>query len=332
MNTGISGLEQADVVLLIGTNPRHEAPLVNTRLRKAYLARGAQVFNVGQAFDLTFPVTQLGDSPQVLEQIAGGDHTVSQALKNAKNPVIVLGAGALARSDGASILAAARAIANSCNVVRSDWNGFNLLHYAAGRVGALDVGFVPQAGGRDMAGIVEAIAAKQISFAYLMGVDEIDMSYFGDAFVVYQGHHGDIGAHRADVVLPGAAYTEKDALYVNTEGRVQEARRAVFAPGQAKVDWEIIAALASTLGKALPYASLAELRAQLAAKFAPFAYVGERTEAAWNSAPVKQGKVTAEKFDYPVRNYYMSDPISRASATMAACVAAMQATVEKKAA
>jgi len=332
MNTGIAALEQADVVLMIGTNPRHEAPLVNTRLRKAYLAHGAQMFNVGQAFDLTFPVTQLGENPQVLSEIAAGNHTLAQALKNAKNPVILLGAGALARGDGAAILAAARAIASTCNVVRSDWNGFNMLHYAAGRVGALDVGFVPQAGGLDMAGIVEAISQKHIKFAYLLGVDEIDMSYFGDAFVVYQGHHGDIGAHRADVVLPGAAYTEKDALYVNTEGRVQEARRAVFAPGQAKVDWEIIAALAAMLGKKLPYASQAELRAALAAKCAPFAYIGERTEAAWNSAPVKPLSMKAEAFDYPVRNYYMSDPISRASATMAACVAAMGHAPEKKAA
>jgi len=321
MNTGIANLEKADVVLLIGTNPRHEAPLVNTRLRKAYLANGAQVFNVGAAFDLTFPVTQLGENPQILSDIAGGKHAISKALSEAKNPVIIVGAGAVARNDGASILATAQAIATSCNVVRDGWNGFNLLHNAAARVGALDIGFVPQKGGADMAGIVAAIEAKKIKMVYLLGTDEIDTSYWGDAFVVYQGHHGDIGAHRADVVLPGAAYTEKDALYVNTEGRVQEARRAVFPPGQAQIDWEIVARLAQLLGYTLPYQNQSELRTMLAATLPAFAHIGERTEAAWNSL-IKTGKITDEKFDYPIRNFYMSDPISRASKTMASCTEA----------
>lgn len=328
MNTGIQNLELADAVLLIGTNPRHEAPLVNTRLRKAYLKNGAQVFNVGASLDLTFPVTELGDDAALLNDFAKSK--AAAALKEAKHPVIILGAGALARPDGKAVLAAAKAIANTCNVVRSDWNGFNLLHYAAGRVGGLDLGFVPQAGGRDMAGIVAAIEKREIKLVYLLGVDEVDMSYMGDAFVIYQGHHGDIGAHRADVVLPGAAYTEKDALYVNTEGRVQEARRAVFAPGQAQVDWEIIARLSTMLGHKLPYASQAELRAQLAARLPQFQYIGELTMSAWNSAEAKADKVRAEKFDYPVRNYYMSDPISRASKTMAECVAAITPNAEKR--
>jgi NADH-quinone oxidoreductase subunit G len=332
MNTGIQNLELADVVLLIGTNPRHEAPLVNSRLRKAYLNNGAQVFNVGMQLDLTFPVTELGDEPTLLADIAKGKGTVAKALKEAKNPVIILGAGALARGDGKAVLTAARAVANACNVVRADWNGFNLLHYAAARVGGLDVGFVPQLGGRDMAGIVDGIASKDIKLVYLLGVDEVDMGYMGDAFVIYQGHHGDIGAHRADVVLPGAAYTEKDAWYVNTEGRVQEARRAVFAPGQAQIDWEIIARLAQRLGRPLNYASQGELRNQLAARLPQFQYIGERTEAAWNSAPAKADGVKAEKFDYPVRNYYMSDPISRASKTMAECVAALNPYASQEAA
>ena len=333
MNTGIANLELADVVLLIGTNPRAEAPLVNTRLRKAYLQNGAQVFNIGAAFDLTFPVTQLGEDPTLLNSIAAGKGDVADALNKAKHPVIILGAGALARADGAAVLAAARNIASVCNVARNDWNGFNLLHSAASRVGALDIGFVPQKGGKDMAGIVAAIEAKAIKFAYLLGVDEIDMSYFGDAFVVYQGHHGDIGAHRADVVLPGAAYTEKDAWYVNTEGRVQEAKRAVFAPGQAQIDWEIVAKLANLLGKPLPYRSQQEMRLQLAVKYTQFQYIGERTEMAWNLATARTDvTMRAEKFDYPVRNYYMSDPISRASRTMAECVAALNPANDKQAA
>jgi NADH-quinone oxidoreductase subunit G len=319
MNTGIAALEQADVALFIGTDIRHEAPLVNTRLRKAYLNKGLQAYNVGAAFDLTYPVTQLGDNPQILEQIASGTHPLSDALKNAKNPIIILGAGALARSDGEAILATVKKIAATCNVVRDGWNGYNMLHYAAARVGALDIGFVPQKGGRDTSGIISAIGKKEIKAVYLMGVDEIDMSYFGDAFVVYQGHHGDIGAHRADVVLPGAAYTEKDGIYVNTEGRVQEARRAVFPRGEAKEDWQILRLVAEQLDKALPYASRDQLRARLVQEFPHFAHIDARQDATWKNPAKENGAVSSEKFDYPVRNFYMTDPISRASKTMAQC-------------
>jgi NADH-quinone oxidoreductase subunit G len=319
MNTGIAALEQADVALFIGTNIRHEAPLVNTRLRKAYLRNGMVAYNIGAAFDLTYPVNQLGDNPTVLNEIAAGTHEVSKLLKDAKNPLIILGAGALARSDGAAVLATVKKLASTCNVVREGWNGFNMLHYAAARVGALDIGFVPQAGGLDMAGIVDGISKKSIKAVYLLGVDEIDMSYFGDAFVVYQGHHGDIGAHRADVVLPGAAYTEKTALYVNTEGRVQEARRAVFPPGQAAEDWQILCMLSEVLGKTLGYASLAELRARLVREFPHFAQRDVRPNVTWDAKSGAIGTVKAEGFDYPIRNFYMTDPISRASKTMAQC-------------
>jgi NADH-quinone oxidoreductase subunit G len=332
MNTGIASLAQADVVLLIGTNPRHEAPLVNTRLRQAYLKNGAQMFNVGAAFDLTFPVHQLGTNPQILAEIAAGKHAVAEALKTAKNPVIITGAGALARADGEAVLATAKAIATHCNVVREGWNGFNMLHYAAARVGALDVGFVPQAGGRDMAGIIDAISKKEIEMVYLLGVDEIDMSYFGDAFVVYQGHHGDIGAHRADVVLPGAAYTEKTALYVNTEGRVQETRRAVFPPGQAREDWTIIAGLANLLGKPLAYADHNALRARIVSQFPSFAQMDACVPATFTPQTGALPAIKPETFDYPIHNFYMSDPISRTSKTMAECTESVRQTREKKAA
>ena len=330
MNTGIAGLASADVVLMIGTNPRHEAPLVNTRLRQAYLIKGAQMFNLGAAFDLTYPVTQLGTSPQILAEIAAGKHAVAEALKNAKNPVILIGAGALARPDGDAILATAKHIASTCNVVRQGWNGFNMLHYAAARVGALDVGFVPQTGGHDMAGMIDAIGKKEIQMVYLLGVDEIDMSYFGNAFVVYQGHHGDIGAHRADVVLPGAAYTEKNALYVNTEGRVQEARRAVFPPAQAREDWVIVADVAKTRGLPLAYDSLEALRARITKEFTSFTTFDARSIATWKPQNGAKLTIKSEKFDYPIHNFYMSDPISRTSKTMAQCTESLRLTKEEK--
>lgn len=319
MNTPIAALEQADVVLFIGTNVRHEAPLVNTRLRKAYLRQGMQAFNIGKPLDLTYPVQELGNDPTILSQIAAGSHPVSQLLKNAQNPVIIVGAYGLARADGNAILYSAKDIAARCNVVKEQWNGFNVMQYAASRVGALDIGFVPEKGGYDMEKIINAIKKKDIAFAYLLGVDEIDMDHFADAFVVYQGHHGDIGAHRADVVLPGAAYTEKTALYVNMEGRVQEALQVVLPPGEAKEDWKILRALSEKIGKTLPYDSHAALRERIVRKNPLFSSRDTITPAPWVMSENAQLAISHEPFEHCISNFYMTDPISRASTTMAQC-------------
>src|SRR5580658_3191921 len=209
-NTGIAGIDEADVCLLIGTNPRWEAALVNARLRKRYLRGGFKAFNIGPKLDLTFPVTQLGLGPEVLTDLADGNHSWIETLKAAKHPMLIIGQGALARPDGAEILGLARQLAENAGLVREDWNGFNVLHLAAARVGGLDLGFVPGEGGRDVAGILEGAGSGAIEIVYLLGADEIDTSKLGSAFVIYQGHHGDAGAARADVVLPGSAYTEKD--------------------------------------------------------------------------------------------------------------------------
>ncbi len=321
MNTGIANLEKADVVLLIGTNPRWEAPLVNTRLRKAYLRRGTKVYHVGEAHDLTYPVEQLGNNPQILTDIAAGKGPVAEALKNAKNPVVILGAGALARADGAAILAAAQAIGALCQ--REGWNGYNMLHHAAARVGGLDIGFVPQPGGLAMDGIAAAIAEKKIKFVYLLGADEMNMAQLGDTFVVYQGHHGDAGAHRADVILPGTAYTEKDAFYVNTEGRMQEAVRAVFPPGEAKEDWMILRALSDIVGKKLPYDTLGQLRKRIMKEFSQFGVLDTLPNVAWKQSG-KAGTINAKGFAAAIVNFHQTDPISRASKTMAQCVASLK--------
>ena len=326
MNTGIANLEKADVALFIGTNLRAEAPLVNTRLRKAYLKNGLKAFNLGEAVDLTYPVEELGDKPALLAEIASGKHPVAEALKNAKNPVVIIGAGAVARDDGAAVLAAAQGIGGFCQ--REGWNGYNFLQLAAARVGALDIGFVPGKGGLDMAGIVKAAETKDIQVLYLLGVDEIDMGYFDGAFVIYQGHHGDIGAHRADVILPGAAYTEKDGTYVNTEGRVQRGYRAVFPPGLAKDDGEILSLLAAALGSKLPYNNLPELRTRLVREFPHFATLDVRP--ALQFTPVQAGAPGPNPFGQAIRNFYMTDPISRASKTMASCTEMQRNPAERK--
>ena len=238
--------------------------------------------------------------------------------------MLVLGQGALARPDGAAILALARACAEEFGMVREGWNGFNVLHTAAGRVGALDLGFTPGAGGRDVTGILDSAAAGEVEFVYLLGADEIDTENLAGAFTVYQGHHGDRGAHAADVILPGAAYTEKNAVYVNTEGRAQRARLAHFPPGEAREDWKILRALSDVLGHTLPYDTLEAVRARMAAASPVFASLEAVTPAAWGPFGAA-GEVGSAAFKTPIDNFHMTDPISRASETMAKCVAELAA-------
>lgn len=320
-NSTIAGIEDADVILLVGVNPRHEAPLINARLRKNYVRNGTQVYNIGQPIDLTFPVKEVCNDPRMLNAIAAGEHELAQILSKAEKPAIIIGTAAVARADGEAIMAACKAIADNCGVVKDGWNGFNFLHYAAGRVGGLDIGFVPQKNGKDISGIIESIEQEEIEVVYLLGVDEIDMRYFGSAFVVYQGHHGDIGAHRADVVLPAAAYTEKDAVYVNTEGRPQEAFRAVFPVGQAREDWKIIRALSEKLGHTLPYDTQSALRMRIVEVAPQLSTLDEIKPAAWKKSTKqpKAYKIKNDPFEKVILNYYMTDPISRASKTMAEC-------------
>jgi NADH-quinone oxidoreductase subunit G len=232
--------------------------------------------------------------------------------------MIVVGPGALARPDGTRILGAARRIAEAGRLVREDWNGFNVLHRAASRVGGLDLGFVPGSGGRDVSGIIAGCKSGDIEVLYLLGADEIDTSDLGTAFVVYQGHHGDRGAARADVVLPGAAYTEKDGTYVNTEGRVQLARRAVFPPGEAREDWKIVRAISSAVGRPLAFDALRELRRAMWENHPILAEADVVTRAAWGPFG-EPGPAAGDPFEFPIDDFYRTDPISRASPTMAQC-------------
>ncbi len=317
-NSTIGGIEQADVLLLVGTNPRWEAALLNARIRKRWLTGKLKVAVIGPKLDLTYRYEHLGDDTALLQALADGRHPFAEVLKAAAHPMLILGMGAVSRADGAQQLAAARAVADTCGLVKDGWNGFNLLHTAAGRVGALDIGFLPAAGGKDVAGILAGASTGAIEVVYLLGADEIDTGKLGNAFVIYQGHHGDAGASRADVILPGAAYTEKNATYVNTEGRVQRAKIAVFPPGDAREDWKILRALSAEMGKPLAYDSLDQLRAKLFAAVPHLARADEIAPAAWGAFGAA-GPLTAGGYALPVRNFYMTDPISRASETMAKC-------------
>ena len=319
-NTGIAGIEDADALLLIGTNPRWEAPIINARIRKAWADNRMPIGNVGEVVDLTYDVDQLGAGPKTLQEIASGSHSFAQVLKDAKRPMLIIGQGALARPDGAAILDLAAKIAQTTTMVTEDWNGFNVLHTAASRVGGLDLGFVPGEGGKDVANILTGVEGGDIELVYLLGADEIDTSRLSRAFVIYQGSHGDAGAHAADVILPGAAYTEKNGLWVNTEGRVQQGWRAIYPPGDAKEDWSIIRALSGVLEKPLPYNNQDALREALVEAVPSFGAVDEKPNAEISLLAVgAAGDVGDMGFASPISDFYLTNPIARASRVMAEC-------------
>ncbi|MFQ5563740.1 MAG: NADH-quinone oxidoreductase subunit NuoG [Parvularculaceae bacterium] len=328
-NTTIAGLEQADAILLVGANPRREAAMVNARIRKTWLANlGLKIGLVGEQAALTYDYDYLGAGPATLKSLAAGEGAFFEALKAAERPAIIIGMGALARQDGAAVLAETAKLAAAVGAVKEGWNGFNVLHTAAARVGALDLGFLPGSSGRDLAGILDGAQKREIEFIYNLGADEIDPAEFNGAFVVYQGHHGDAGAHAADVIFPGAAYTEQNGVFVNTEGRVQMAARAHFPPGDAREDWAILRALSERVGKALPYDDLFALRQAMIEDAPVLARIdhapGAETAAAFDLSKVGvSGALSDAPFGSPIKDFYLSNPVARASKTMAECSAAM---------
>jgi NADH-quinone oxidoreductase subunit G len=313
-NTSIAGIEQADFCLIIGANPRKEAAILNARIRKSYL-KGLKVALIGSEVDLTYKYDYLGDELKVLEEILSGKHKISKALKEAKHPMLILGSQVISLEDGAEIITLVKLIAEKYGFVSEGWDGFNILNIAAARVGGLDIGFVPGKSGMDVKQILDNAEKGKIKLVYLLGADEINFDKLKDSFVIYQGHHGDKGAHAADVILPGCAYTEKDATYVNLEGRVQRTYRAVYPPKEAKLDFKIIVELAYKLGKPLEYKDLNGVRAKMV-KVAPhFAKI--------NSLKNEPLVIDKREFNcktkviaYNDSNYYLTDPIARASLTM----------------
>ena len=304
-NTTIAGIERADVVILVGTNLRWEAPLVNTRIRKA-IKHGAKVFAIGPQTDLTYKANWLGSDTALLGKLP---KELADALAAAERPAIIVGGGAL-KIDG--VHGAALALADKYKLVRDGWNGFNVLHFSAARMGGLMLGYA-QAGG-----IADIVAAKP-KLLLMLGADEVETNLFGTTFKVYIGHHGDAGAQAADVVLPAASYAEKPGTYVNLEGRVQMAERAVFPPGDAREDWEILRALSQVLGVTLPFDSFDGLRAAMAAEVPALAHEG-LADYGW-SIPKLPSKPRGEIAGYPIRDFYLTNAICRASPTMQQCSA-----------
>jgi NADH-quinone oxidoreductase subunit G len=311
-NTTISGIENSDLCLLIGTNPRIEAPIINSRIRKRFLLGNYNIFNLGPNIEYTFETKYLGDSVDILTDILNEKHPFVSELKKSSKPMMVIGQDIFKREDAKYILSILSKIAEKFDFIQDDWNGFNVLHRYSGRVGALDIGFTSNVE------INEILKNKKV--VYLLGADECTEKIPDDAFVIYQGHHGDMGANRADVILPGAAYTEKDAIYVNTEGRAQVAYRAVFPPGNAKEDWLIIKDLSEKLNVDLEINNLDDIRNILEKIGLQFQNIGEIVRNKWQSFQYEGNrKFTEDKFKIENFNFYMTDPITRSSRIMAKC-------------
>jgi NADH-quinone oxidoreductase subunit G len=307
-NATVAGIEKADALLIVGANPRKDAPVLNARIRKRWRMGKFPIGVIGEQADLTYACDYLGAGAETLAEVAAGRHTFAEMLKTAGRPLVIAGASAAAQAARAAL---------DLGAIKDGWNGFSVLHTAASRVGALDIGFVPAPGSLSA---TEMAAAAALDVLFLLGADEIDVA--PGAFVVYIGTHGDRGAHRADVILPGAAYTEKSGLYVNTEGRVQMAARAAFPPGDAREDWAIVRALSDVLGQKLPYDSLSALRAAIFKAHPHLARIDQIEPG--NPADIEKlaargNTVDKTPFTSPIGDFYLTNPIARASAVMAEC-------------
>jgi NADH-quinone oxidoreductase subunit G len=336
-NPTIAGIEEADAILIVGANPRKEAPVLNARIRKAWRQRGTPIAVIGDHADLTYAYDWLGDDISVLARVANGEG-FGETLKAAKKPLVIVGEGAVShgaawsKQIGRDVIALASKAA-TLGEIAEGWNGYALLHNAASRVGGIDIGFVPHDGGVCSADQIKLAGKDELSVLFLLGADEYDTKAMGKAFVVYVGTHGDAGAHRADVILPAATYTEKSGTYVNTEGRVQIAERAVFPPGEAKEDWAIFRALSAVLGMPLPFNSLRALRTAMYAEFPHLAQIDQIVPAGIEGTRELAGRATkteSAKLTSPIGDFYMTNPIARASAIMAEC-SQMQAGLKQAA-
>lgn len=322
LNSTIAGLEKADACLLVGTQLRNEAPLVNTRLRKAVRSGRAKVATIGPPVDLTYNHTHLGSGTETLIQVAEGRHPFCAVMGKAKFPAVIVGAGIFERRDKETVMAAVRTIVEHAKVVKDDWNGFNVLLLNAAHAGGLDLGLVPGVGtSKDW--------NKSVKFLYLLGADDIPLDDIPeDAFVVYQGHHGDRSVYRANVILPGAAYSEKEGTYANTEGRTQRTSPAVPTIGDARDDWKILCALSEVAGVTLPYHFVRSLRGRMQGVSPNLFRLDELEPASLRpqKAAIHGGWLELSQFRSTVENFYMTNSICRASKIMAQCTASFTGT------
>ncbi|WP_019218660.1 NADH-quinone oxidoreductase subunit NuoG [Bartonella florencae] len=312
-NPTIAGIEQADALLIVGSNPRYEAAVLNARILKRHRMGQFPIALIGDKVDLRYPYSYLGTGTEALSALIRGEDTFLNVLKEANKPLILIGEGAVSGKGGLSVLKNLAKLADSVGALKAEWNGFGVLHNAASTVGGLDIGFISKLG------VVNILKTCEVLF--LLGADEIELANT-KAFTIYIGSHGDNGAHAADVILPASAYTEKSGLYVNTEGRVQMTNRAGFAPGEAKEDWAILRALSDVLGQKLPFDSLSQLRQKLFNDYPHLCAIDDIAPSSISDLKVLSSQIVAleaQAFTSMVKDFYLTNPIARASAVMAEC-------------
>ncbi len=316
-NTTIQGIEEADACLLIGVNPRKDAAIVNARIRKRFLSKKLKVAAIGCNSDLTYEYDNLGDSSASLQHILDGESKFSRILQEAKKPMLILGSDAISRKDGALVLKYAKKIAEKYNMIQDNWNGFNFMSKSSGLINGLELGF---AGKTNVIEILEKANHGEVKVLILHSVDDsIDFAKLERAFVIYIGSHGDNGAKVADIILPASAYSEKSAIYINLEGRPQSTNQAVFAPSEVKEDWEVILELAKSLGVDLGYKSFSDVRKSLFESYPNFANLDQINQSSWVKSEEITGQLSEEKLLANDYNFYLTNPIARASRTLNKC-------------
>ena len=323
-NPSIQGIDSADAILIIGANPRKEAAVLNARIRKRWRQAEIPIGLVGERADLTYEYDYLGSDSNTIRKLASGEGEFYEKLRQVERPILIVGQGALCRADGQAVLANVAKIAMKTNAVSENWNGLAILHTAAARVGGLELGFVPQESGLDTAKMLSAAEAGELKLLFLLGADEVEIPTNGDVFTVYIGSHGDVGAQNADVILPGATYTEKNGMYLNTEGRVQLGFRAAFPPGEAREDWAILRALSAKIDKQLEFDSLNELRKMLFTSHPDLQEIDSILPTNFNDIQKLaelDSTMNGAEIGYAVTDFYLTNPIARASAVMAECSA-----------
>ena len=323
-NSGITGIEESDLCLLIGTNPRKEAAILNSRIRKRYLNGDYEIFSISPKIDLNYPCKFLGDDPNILEETIKKNNYLSKKLKKSKKPILIIGDNVFTRKDSNSFLYYISELCNKFPIIQKKnkkiiWNGLNFLHYAASRVGALDLQFYSKKNNFNLDKLYSQSAENKLDLIYILGTDQIDVKKLNKSFIVYQGHHGDFGAEHSDVVLPGCAFSEKDATYVNTEGKVQMTYKACNPPGVAKEDWKIITAVAKKLRHDFNYYDIYDVRKRLVKENKiVFSSLKEKI-----LNPLvkfgKKGKLLKDKFDLPIKDFYLTDAITKSSKVMIKC-------------
>ena len=314
-NSTFNGIENSDGCLIIGSDIRKEAPLLNSRLLRKSKNDEYKIGVIGFDNDLTFDFDFLGENPSIVEDILNENNNFCDDLSSMKKPLMILGQGALIGKDAQNFQNICIEIAYKFNFINNDWNGFNVLHSAASRAGAMSIGFFPKDKGMITEEIISSYNNKKLDLLYLLGADELNLEKNDDCFVIYQGHHGDIGAQIADLVFPAAAFCEQNGLYMNTEGRVQESIRSTFPLGEAKENWEIIYLLAKEMSFDIGFSNLNELRNHL---FEEYPIVDPYNEFEPLPSPKKDefNKLNGHEFKRIIDSYWQTNSIARASSNL----------------